>query len=101
MTLMGRSKKLLESEGYLVDVVERWIPGTHIRKDLFGFGDLLAVKFLKPVLIVQVTSVSNMSSRRKKIRGLMGAPFQQGNILVELHGWHKKRNRWECKREVL
>lgn len=99
MTLTNRSKKLLEGEGYMVDVVERWIPNTMIRKDLFGIFDLLAVKD-QETLAIQVTSTSNVASRRTK----MQESTAYNRVVfagwgIELHGWSKKNGRFELKRE--
>lgn len=58
----------LRSQGYLVDTCERWLPGVNIRKDLFGFADLVAVHpSLRETMLVQVTSASNAAARRTKI----------------------------------
>jgi hypothetical protein len=34
----------LKKEGYLAEVVEKWIPGANIRKDLWGWCDIVAIK---------------------------------------------------------
>ena len=41
---LSRSKRLLESEGWKVAIVERWNPWAHIRQDLFSMADLIAIK---------------------------------------------------------
>lgn len=96
-----RSTKLLEAEGWVVDTVERWIPGANIRKDLFGFGDLFAIHAgTGDTLIVQTTSKSNISSRINKI---IASPFlpivRKAGIRIEAHGWGKSKGRWHCRRE--
>lgn len=97
-----RSKALMEREGYTVAIVERWNAFAKIRQDLFGFLDLLCVADGKGVVGVQTTSASNMAARRAKIREHVHyAAVEGAGIRVELHGWKKVRNRWECKREVL
>lgn len=98
MSPTQRSKKLMESEGYTVAIVEHWNSFARIRQDLFGFLDLLCVK--DKVLGVQTTSASNMSARRKKILEHQNYLAVEGaGIAIELHGWHKVGNRWQCKRE--
>jgi hypothetical protein len=100
MSPAQRSKRLMESEGYTVDVVEHWNAFAHKRFDLFGFLDLLCVK--DKVVGVQTTTASNMSARRKKIREHVNYLAVEGaGIRVELHGWHKVNNRWQVKREVI
>ena len=34
----------LRSEGWKPWIVERWIPGANIRRDMFGFADLVAIR---------------------------------------------------------
>ena len=93
-----RSTKLLKAEGYTVDTVERQIPGTVFKKDLFGFIDLLCVR-PGETLAVQTTSDSNVSSRINKI---MESPHlatvREAGWRIEVHGWAKVKNRWTLKR---
>ena len=102
MTPTKRSLDLLREEGYKVAIVEHWNHFAQIRQDLFGFIDLLAIK-PGEVLAVQVTSVSNMSSRRNKIADHENVgPVRESGIRIELHGWAKGANgRWQVKREDL
>lgn len=99
-----RSLKLLREEGYLAEVVERWVPGARIRSDLFGFGDILAIG-PTPVdhgpadlLIVQTTSDSNVSARVKKIKGAPAYPIVAKAMRIEVHGWKKVGGRWRVRR---
>ena len=39
----ARTMAALRSEGWTVEVVEKWIPGAQIRRDLFGVIDVLAI----------------------------------------------------------
>ena len=92
------SLKLLRQQGWLVDVVEKWIPGANIRKDLYGFGDLLCIKG-KDTLVVQTTTVSNMSARINKIADHenVGAVREAG-WFIHVHGWHQDdKKKWHCK----
>ena len=95
-----RSLKRLRDMGYEADVVERWLPGVGIRKDLFGFGDIFAigprVDGARERLIVQTTSYSNASARVSKIKDspLIDAVREAG-IRVEVHGWRKVSGRWQ------
>lgn len=90
-----RSKKLLEDQGYLVAIVEKWNVHAKVRQDLFGFVDLLAIRENETVG-VQTTSYSNLSARVKKIaeHENVGAVRKAGwRILV--HGWRKVGSRWQ------
>lgn len=44
-----------KKRGWPAAVVEKWIPHTHQRKDVFGFGDLLVLDGKPGALLVQVT----------------------------------------------
>jgi len=92
------SLKKLREEGYLVDVVERWIPGANIRKDLYGFGDLLCIK-RKETLVVQTTTASNMAARCRKIADHENVgPVREAGWAIHVHGWHQDdKKKWHCK----
>lgn len=95
--------ELRKNDWPFVQVVERWNPFAHIRQDLFGFIDLVAVRSNSPgVFGVQATSTGNVSARIKKS---MAAPalrawLAAGNRFA-VCGWSKrgargKRKKWEC-----
>lgn len=58
---------MFRKQGFVVDKTEYWNHFAKIRKDLFGFIDLIAMKPGEPLIAVQVTSRSMVSSRVKKI----------------------------------
>lgn len=105
-----RSLQKLRKDGWFVEVVEKWVPATPqgykgniIRKDLFGFCDLLAVKG-DVVLLVQTTSNDNLSARLQKILALPIARYwlTSDSRKIVVHGWAKKgarerRKLWECR----
>jgi hypothetical protein len=98
----------LRKDGYTVSLVEKWVPqtpagfkGAIIRKDVWGFGDILAVKISESsVVLVQTTSKANISSRLNKIKQIpeAGIWLASGNRIL-VHGWAQKKgsNRWLCK----
>lgn len=89
-----RSMRLMESEGYMVDDVERWIPRTPITKDLYSCFDLLGIhRETGNVRAVQVTSASNVSARVRKITDSEALPIVRlAAWTVEVHGWRKPRD---------
>jgi hypothetical protein len=92
--------KLLRARGYLVGVVEQTIPKTFIKRDLFGFIDILAVHPVTgETLAVQTTSGSNVSARMQKIRQHENlAAVCAANWSLAIHGWRKNsKNRWVCR----
>ncbi len=104
MTPSARSLAAGRANGWLIDVVERWIGGGRIkvRKDLFGFLDLVALDGQPGVLGIQVTSGSNVSARVKKIgtecRDAAERWLRAGNR-IEVHGWRKigRPTRWAAR----
>ena len=61
-----RTLEYLRARGWSAWVVEKWIPRTKQRIDLFGFGDILAFKGAC-VLIVQATTRAHAAERQAKI----------------------------------
>lgn len=95
-----RSLKHLRMQGYLAEVVEKTIPRVFIRKDLYGFIDILAIRDGE-ILGVQATSASNVASRVHKIavHDNVGAVRKAG-IRIHVHGWRKNAKRRWVLREV-
>jgi c-di-GMP-related signal transduction protein len=102
-----KSLKKLRDEGYLCEIVEKTIPKCFIKKDLFGFIDILAIKG-REVLAVQTTAnLSNANARVKKI--LEHENYQKVKKLgwkIVVHGWRQlqgkykngnKKIYWDCK----
>ena len=97
MTPTARSLKYLRDNGWLADVVERLIPGEMIRKDLYGVGDILAIR-KGGILIVQTTSGSNVSARVKKITEHENMPkIREAGIGIHIHGWRRIKGRWAVR----
>ena len=90
-----RSKALLESQGYRVEIVERYNSFVKRRFDLFGFIDLLAIKPGETVG-VQTTSYSNLSARVKKIAEHENVDaVREAGWRILCHGWKKNaKGRW-------
>lgn len=81
----SRTLKRLRKDGWTAAVTERWNPHAHIRQDLFGFIDVLAIHPERGTLAIQATSGSNLSKRVAKIRA-------EANALIWLHagrGYHQ------------
>ena len=88
----------MRERGFHAEVVERWIPGANIRRDLWGFADVLCIGDSSPVTVVQATSASNVSARITKIAEspLVGCVRKAG-IRILVHGWFKKKGRWQVR----
>lgn len=92
-----RSLAEMRKRGYLADVVEKWIPGARIRRDLYGFIDLLCIKEGE-ICGVQTTSDGHVAERIAKIAAHenVGAVRKAG-IRLLVHGWRKAGNRWQLR----
>ena len=86
------SIEMLEAEGLTVDICERRIT-SRIKKDLFGFADLIAFNHNQTVL-VQVTTASNLAARVKKILASRRARrwVDSPERYVEVHGWREYKS---------
>lgn len=90
MSPTQRSLKYLRDQGYTVAIVEYFNYFTKRRHDLFQFADLLAIRE-NEVLLVQVTSGTNVSARVKKITDNEHLPsVRKSGMRVEVHGWSKR-----------
>lgn len=97
MSPTQRTLKKLRDDGYVAEVVEKWIPGANIRRDLFGFIDVLAIK-PGEILGVQCTSRGHVRNRCNKIaEAELVGNVREANIKIEVWGWDKKDNRWRVK----
>jgi hypothetical protein len=109
-----RSLKHLRDNGYLADVVERWLnfPGMKFprRIDLFGIVDIVAVREDSSIntgyeiLFVQTTDHTSFSKHRDKI--VAHKNYKRLRGLIHLHGWAKRgprggRKVWTLREEVL
>lgn len=98
MTPTARTLKKLAEDGWMAEEVERWIPHTRIRKDLFGVADIIAVKG-RLTLLVQATTQTHLTLRVDKIK----AEPQMHTWLsfhlrrIEVWAWRylKRKARWE------
>lgn len=92
-----RSLAEMRKRGYKADVTERWIPGANVRRDLYGFIDVLCIRE-REVCGVQATSGDHVAARIAKIahHENVGAVRKAG-IRILVHGWTKRRGRWRLR----
>lgn len=96
------SKANLIERGYFVEKVEYWHQFAKCRMDLLGFADLMALKAGEPPILVQTTTDTNRSARRKKIQASEKAKLWYstgGKILLQT--WGKKDRRWRLHEEEI
>jgi hypothetical protein len=96
----SRSLRWLRDQGWLPEIVERFLHVPGIRRDCFGCFDILAVRTNpNAVLLVQVTSRANVGARVKKIRRSPLVPtILKAGVVAEVHGWSRIDGRWTLKR---
>ncbi len=103
VALTGRSRKYLESCGYIVSLVERSVdvqrPGSTERFrnkfDCFGFADLVgAVLERRGTLYIQVTDHAHSAEHRSKIINAPAVPILlQTENRVQLHTWKASKRK--------
>lgn len=85
----------MRKRGYLVQVVEKWIPAVRRRQDLYGFIDVLAIREGE-IVGVQATSGDNVASRVTKIAEHPNvSAVRRAGIRILVHGWRRNAaGRW-------
>jgi hypothetical protein len=89
--------------GWPAYVTEKWIPKTNIRKDAFGFGDVLVLDGEPGSSLVQTTDTDNMGARVRKILGIPEAlEWLRAGNRIRVWGWALrgpagKRKLWTLK----
>jgi hypothetical protein len=88
----------MREKGFHAEVTEKWVPGANIRKDLWGFVDILCLGADGSIVGVQSTSASNVAARIAKIAEspLVGSVRKAG-IRIVVQGWRKVKGRWQVR----
>lgn len=97
MSPTQRTLKLLREDNWLAQVVERWNPFAHVRQDLFGVIDVVAVR-PGEILGVQCCAASSAAARLAKAvaEPKLRAWLEAGGSFV-VHSWGKRGGRGERK----
>jgi len=99
-----RTLKNLRDKGYVCQIVEKWNQWAHIRIDLFGCIDIVAIKEGENgVLGVQCTSSTNTATRFKKMIVIPEIKIwlKCGNRLL-VQGWGKNsKGKWILKEKEI
>jgi hypothetical protein len=95
----ARTLDALRKSGWIACVVERFIQQRNIRVDAFGLADVLAAHPRnRTILLVQATSLSNVSARVKKIQGRPEAQaWLAAGGAIEVWGWTRQAGKWKAK----
>jgi hypothetical protein len=103
----ARTLARLRKEGWTAQAVERFNAHAKVRRDLFGFIDVLAIRPGEPPLAVQATSGSNVAARLAKALALPALrTWLEAGCRFEVHGWakkgpHGKRKLWDVTRRAV
>ena len=91
--------ELYKSRGYTCWLCE--CANGYIRRDLYGFIDVLAIKPGERPVGIQATSRSNVSSRVKKIQNHEHYDLVKTSLCdIVVHGWDGKKRGDDALREV-
>jgi hypothetical protein len=93
-----RSLKYMREKGFHAEVTEKWVPGANVRRDLFGFVDILCLGADGAIVGVQSTSDSNVAARITKIaESPLVDRVRKAGIRILVHGWKKVKGRWQVR----
>lgn len=96
-----RAIQHLGKRGYTAANVEKWNHFAKVKNDLFGFADIIGFS-AHDVILVQTTSKSNMSARKKKIAANpIAEKWLKAGHNIEIQGWYKVSRYWQVKIETI
>lgn len=99
------SKKWLEADGWTVTVVEQNIPHCFVKRDAFGFADLLCCSPCRGIMLVQVTGGTSTSNFHSRISKLKAEPrhaiWLASGGRIQVHSHEKVRGSKQRKLRVL
>jgi hypothetical protein len=100
LTPTARTLTYLRRAGFLAAVVESWIPHANLRRDLFGFADVLAAHPRDRLfLLVQATTAGHVAHRLDKAKSRPElALWLRAGGRFEVHGWAHHGGRWLLRR---
>ena len=91
------SKKMMEEQGWTCCVVEQVVPHCFIKRDCFGFGDLLCVSASKGIMLVQATGGLSTNNLHPRITKLKAEPrhaiWLAAGGRIQVHSWQGKGNK--------
>lgn len=105
MSPMQLTLKRLKQSGWTADISEKVVPKTFIKKDLFGFADIVGFHpAVKGTAYFQVTDGDHYAQRVQKVLKNDRARkcLISGNSII-VHGWRKLKNKtggkdyWDVK----
>lgn len=95
------SVKKLTGEGWTCSVTEQTIPHCFIKRDTYGFGDILCCSPTRGIMLVQATGGASTSNFHARVAKLKAEPRHAiwlasgGRIVV--HSWEGKGSNRVCR----
>lgn len=103
MSPTQRTLKYYRDQGFLCAITEHWNPFAHIRQDLFGFIDIVAIHAGR-IIGIQTTSSAHHAERRDKINSLEASKrWLEAGGEIHICSWRKSipRNVWTPRIEEI
>lgn len=99
MSPTARTLVELRRQGYLADVVERWLPQVNRNRDLFGVADVFAVHPRDGLFLqVQATTADHAADRLKRCRARPELRlWLRAGGRFEVWGWQQSGPRWQAR----
>ncbi len=98
----NESRKALEADGWTVSVTEQTIPRCFIKRDTYGFADLLCCSPSRGIMLVQATGGGNGSTRAIKVRQEpRSAIWLASGGRIQVHDWVKRAGKKDRECRVL
>ncbi len=95
--LYPKTKKDLESKGFVVEKCEYWNPFAHRRIDFLGVADAIALNG-ESLVLIQLTDSTSASKHEKKIlESDKLALWLRAGGKFQMYLWRKVKNRWQAK----
>jgi len=94
-----KAVQILEKQKWII-----WWPSRAIFKqnDIFGIFDLICLKkSVGDLKFIQLTTLSNLSTRRKKIKSFLKKNHLSNKKLAEIEIWGWNKNKKEFKIELI
>lgn len=95
------SIKKLEAEGWTCSVVEQTIPHCFIKRDVYGFADILACSPMRGIMLVQATGGKSTSNFHARVDKLKAEPrhaiWLASGGRIQVHSWEGEGSKRECR----
>ena len=92
---------MLEEQGWTCSVVEQVVPHCFIKRDCYGFGDILAMSPSRGIMLVQATGDASTGNFHKRVAKTKAEPrhaiWLASGGRIQVHSWQGKGNLRDCR----